>query len=82
MSLNHAERPWEARGEGPEGDVIEFTLLLPVRQAAELERLAHSRSLTLGQLLRQLVQDSLAAQNHPLATRGGYPSGTAQGAAG
>jgi hypothetical protein len=40
-------------------EMAEFSLLLPARHAAEMERLARSRGLTLGQLIRQLVCDYL-----------------------
>jgi hypothetical protein len=40
-------------------EIAEFSLLLPAEQAAQMERLAHSRNLTLGQLIRRLIRDDL-----------------------
>jgi hypothetical protein len=44
---------------GPDEQVVELPLLLSGEQAAELERLAHSRGLTTGQLIRLLIRDVL-----------------------
>jgi hypothetical protein len=60
QTSDDARRSREGRACWPEEGVAELTLLLPARQAAELERLARSRGLTLGQLLRRLVRDHLA----------------------
>jgi len=43
--------------------MAELFVLLPGRQAAELDRLACSRGLTLGQLIRLLIRDYLLGQN-------------------
>ena len=40
--------------------MAELSLLLPAWQAAEMERLAHSRGLTVGQLIRLLIREYLA----------------------
>jgi hypothetical protein len=54
-----------AGAEGPapdrEGSVVEVPLLLSAAGAAALEREAHRRGLTAGQLLRLLVRDFLGA---------------------
>jgi hypothetical protein len=49
----------------PDEQVAELLLLLPGRQAAELERLAHSSGLTMGQLTRLLIRDYLADRGGP-----------------
>jgi hypothetical protein len=41
--------------------IAELSLLVPASQAATLEKLAWSRGLTVGQLLRLLIQEYLAA---------------------
>jgi hypothetical protein len=56
---DHARFPMEDPVVGPDEQVAELLLLLPGRQAAELERRAHSRGLTLGQLIRLLIRDYL-----------------------
>jgi hypothetical protein len=43
---------------------MEVELLLPREEAAALERAAHRRGLTVGQLLRGLIRDCLAAEDH------------------
>ena len=45
---------------GQEGDIVEVPLLLPVWQVSALERAAHKRGLTAGQMVRQLLHDVLA----------------------
>jgi hypothetical protein len=49
----------EDRAVWPKEQVAEVALLLPQPQAAELERLAHSRGLTMGELLRLLIREYL-----------------------
>jgi hypothetical protein len=49
----------EDRGGRRDESVSELLLLLPGWQVAELERLAHSRGLTTGQLVRLLIRDYL-----------------------
>ena len=38
-------------------DLVELLLLLPRHQAAKLEQAAHEHRLTVGQLVRRLIQD-------------------------
>jgi hypothetical protein len=45
--------------QGPEGEIVEVPLLLPVWQVSALERVAHQRGLTAGQMVRQLLCDVL-----------------------
>jgi hypothetical protein len=42
--------------------IAEFSLLLPAREIAQIERLAHSQNVTLGQLVRRLIRDYLTNQ--------------------
>jgi hypothetical protein len=70
MSGNHAEPApddWLCRTGA---EVVEVALLLPGRQAAALERLACSRGLTLGQLIRRLIQEYLTCHAGAEAARG------------
>jgi hypothetical protein len=60
MPQDNTERPIERRPSRLEEEMVELSFLLPGRQAAELERLAHSRDLTVGQLIRLLIHDYLA----------------------
>jgi hypothetical protein len=76
MNQVHLPRPMEDRVVWPDDQVAELLLLLPGRQAAELERLAHSRGLTLGQQLRLLIHDYLTARG------GASPGSNGQEAAG
>ena len=58
MSQDHAEEPikgWPWLNQ----EMVELSLLLPSWQASEMESLAHSRGLTLGQLIRLLIRDCL-----------------------
>jgi hypothetical protein len=59
LSRDHAGCPIERRTCRLDADIAELSLLLPVGQAAQMERLAHSRGLTLGQLIRWLIRDYL-----------------------
>jgi len=58
MKLNN-EEALATQGWFPDEEVVEVGLLLPGREVAELEGLAHARGLTLGQLFRQLLRDYL-----------------------
>jgi hypothetical protein len=44
-----------------EAEITEVALLLPSNQVAALERVAHRQGLTVGQFIRRLIGDSLAA---------------------
>jgi hypothetical protein len=48
-----------------DGEVAELSLLLPGWQAAQMEKLANSRGLTVGQLIRLLIRDYLADWTFP-----------------
>jgi hypothetical protein len=43
-----------------EGQVVEFSLLLPDRQANALEAIARQQGFTTGQMVRRLIRDFLA----------------------
>jgi hypothetical protein len=58
--------PIESRTCLPDAEMVELSLLLPGWQAAQMERLADSQGLTLGQLIRLLIRDCLTDR----ATRG------------
>jgi hypothetical protein len=60
-TMNHDLVPGSIEGwfVWRDGQVAEVQLLLPGRLAAELEGLAHSRGLTVGQLIRLLIRDHL-----------------------
>ena len=58
MSQDHAEEPIKG-WTWPKQEMVELSLLLPSWQASEMESLAHSRGLTLGQLIRLLIRDCL-----------------------
>ena len=59
MTRDHAEGPMKSRICWLDEQMAEVSLLLPGWQAVEMERLAHSRGLTLGQLIRLLIRDCL-----------------------
>jgi hypothetical protein len=59
MSQDHAEGPTKSRTCWLDAEMAELSLLLPGSQAAQMERLAHSRGLTLGQLIRLVICDYL-----------------------
>jgi len=71
MIRDHAERPIESRTCWLDEEMAELSLLLPGWQAAQMERLAHSRGLTLGQLIRLLIRDNLTdrATSGPVSNR-------------
>jgi hypothetical protein len=62
---HRSARPAEDRVFWFDEEMAELSLLLPGRQAAALERLANSRGLTLGRLIRLLIGDCLARQEIP-----------------
>ena len=65
MTRDHAEGPTESRTCWVDGEVAELSLLLPGWQAAQMEKLANSRGLTVGQLIRLLIRDYLADWTFP-----------------
>jgi hypothetical protein len=52
-----------------EADVVEWTLLLPGKQAAAVEALAHRFGMTTGNLLRLMIADWVNQQSHLHAHR-------------
>lgn len=50
----------ESRTRRLDEEMTELSLLLPAGQAAQMERLAYSRDLTCGQLIRLLIREYLA----------------------
>jgi hypothetical protein len=52
-----------------DGEMAEFSLLLPGWQAAALEATAHAQGLTAGQMVRRLIQDYFARFAHPRKLR-------------
>ena len=62
MTRDHAEGPMKSRICWLDEQMAEVSLLLPGWQAVEMERLAHSRGLTLGQLIRLLIREYLIDQ--------------------
>ena len=65
MSRDHAEGLMNSRICWLDEQMAELSLLLPGWQPAEMERLAHSRGLTVGQLIRLLIRDYLADWTFP-----------------
>jgi hypothetical protein len=63
MNHEHLPCPMKDRVVWVDEQAAELMLLLPEQQAAELERLAHSRGQTTGQLIRQLIRDFLTGQD-------------------
>jgi hypothetical protein len=63
--LRNAFRDFELCRSTSEGDVVEIPLLLSGRQARALERAAHDRGLTAGEMVRSLLRDFFAAQPCP-----------------
>lgn len=55
--MNHGgdEAPGVNQGISPDDRFVEVTLLMPRRQAAELEALAIARGFTVAQLLREVL---------------------------
>jgi hypothetical protein len=66
MSLDRVTHPIEDQVASQNKGIAELSLLLPGRDAAELERIAYSRGLTVGHLIRLLIRDYL---------RGSFPTG-------
>jgi hypothetical protein len=67
MSANHAGL---GARDGPrrlDEEMTELCVFVPASQAAALERLALARGSTLGQLLRSLIRDHLAAPPGPVS---------------
>jgi hypothetical protein len=60
VSRDQAGCPIESRTCSLDAEIAELSLLLPAGQAAQMERLALSRDLTLGQLIRVVIRDYLA----------------------
>jgi hypothetical protein len=71
MSRDQAGCPIESQTCWLDAEMAELSLLLPAGQAAQMERLAHSRNLTVGQLIRLLIRDYLAdrAASGPVSNR-------------
>jgi hypothetical protein len=65
MNQDHATSALGDRARRLDEEMAEVSLLLPVWQAAALERLARTRGLTVGHLLRLLIQDYLACPTDP-----------------
>jgi hypothetical protein len=65
LNSDHSRRPTQDRLHWLEADVAEVSLVLPGWQAAELEGLASSLGLTVGQLLRRLIQEYLTSLQAP-----------------
>ena len=75
MSLDDVACSMEDRVVLLDEEIAELSLLLPGRQAAALERLAHVRSLTLGQLIRLLIRDYLVGLSDPGRVKKPQPPG-------
>jgi hypothetical protein len=73
MSRDHVEGTNDSRTFWLDEEMVELSLLLPGWQAAEMESLAHSRGMTLGQLLRLLIRDHLRdrGSSGPIRSRQG-----------
>jgi hypothetical protein len=76
MNHEYLPRAAEDRVVWVEEQVAELLLLLPGRQAAELERLANSRGLSMGQLIRQLIRDHLTDRGGPSLSSDGQEAGS------
>ena len=74
MNDEHRSCPAEDQVVWEDEQVTELRVLLPRQQAAELEKSAHSRGLTLGQLIRLLIRDYLADRSGAAPIRD--PEGT------
>jgi hypothetical protein len=60
MSQNHAGCPIASRISYLDEEMAELSLFLPAEQVAQMESLASSRNMTLGQLIRLLVRNYLS----------------------
>jgi hypothetical protein len=65
MGANHAARLREGQVGWPQERVTELSLLLSGPQVGKLERLASSRGLTVGQLIRLVLWNYLRGLNDP-----------------
>ncbi len=65
MNHDHVLGLMEGRVVWPDEQMAEVLLLLPGRQAAALECLAHTVGLTMGHLIRLLIHDYLTAGSGP-----------------
>jgi hypothetical protein len=65
MRPDALERPAEVEVYCLEEEVVEVSLLLPRWQAVALERLAWSRGLPLGQIVRRLIAELVAGPESP-----------------
>jgi hypothetical protein len=75
MSRDQAGCPIKRRTCWQDAEIAELSLLLPAGQAAQMERLAYSQNMTLGQLIRRLIRDYLTdrvatgpASNRPVCS--------------
>ena len=59
MSRDHAGGSTESRTCWRDEEMMELSMLLPSWQIVEMEGVAHSRGLTVGQLIRLLIRDYL-----------------------
>ena len=66
MKIEFCEQPEVGQVRWLDKEIAELSLLLPGWQAAELESLALSRRLTMGQLIRVIVREFLGC---PAGTR-------------
>jgi hypothetical protein len=62
MSTKLIHGPFEGQGSRMDEPVTEVSLLLPTRLAAEIECLARSRGMSLGQLIRLLIREQLGSR--------------------
>jgi hypothetical protein len=65
MSNDSMKRPPLGQVAWMNDEIAEISLLLPCSHAAQLESMAHARHLTLGQLLRTIIQDYLTHARDP-----------------
>jgi hypothetical protein len=69
MPMKETGTVFQSADDLPREEVVEVLLLLPVWEAAELERTAHQDGQTVGQLLRRLIRSALPCA--PQASAGG-----------
>jgi hypothetical protein len=60
MVGNQSERSTREPFAGPDVEVVELPLLLRREQVLRLERLAHARGISLGQMIRHVLDTYLA----------------------
>jgi hypothetical protein len=75
MNRNHVAPATGDQARRLDEEMAEVCLLLPAWQVAALERLARSRGLTLGRLLRSLIHDHLTDQADAEPARAGQGPG-------